>query len=223
MRSFKESVVERTPGVGASHTDLTVDLTTDLTVDLSDSCNAIHSDCDEQFSSASSLSLPQTHADAQHIVSKQTNDKSLRTLTRLPVRLEPDGGEIDRDNCNAPTTSALHDTGDISVPLGCDMPLGDTGRALTLGDTAVTTRAHITRSADSSPSAARRNKVRLTQYGFIDDASVLATSRVVGLREEQLRDIAANKPDRLNARVRRQNRIKRNSQQSPATSDLLTR
>ena len=46
----------------------------------------------------------------------------------------------------------------------------------------------------------------LTQYGFVD--CDIDDDTAVGLSEEQLKEIAANKPERLAARLRRQKRIK---------------
>jgi len=64
----------------------------------------------------------------------------------------------------------------------------------------------VVRSADSSPSPNRR--FTLTQYGFVDDISGL-NNAIIGLSEEHLLEIAASKPDRINARIRRQNRRRR--------------
>ena len=173
--------------MGASNTDLT------LTVDLSDSCNDIHS-CDEQFSSISSISThrsPQTSNNEHRTKAISESSRDAQPL-RLPTRMEPVGGELPP---SSPSTSCRPTSSGTNIR-GADP---------------------VSRSADSSPKAARHSKVVLTQYGFIDDGNVAdlleSKGTVIGLREDQLIDIAANKPERLNARVRRHNRLKRNSKQ----------
>lgn len=159
----------------------------DLTVDINVSSNNVSSGKDNSSKqsavSKEKLSRPPVGVDSDDTLGQQA----------LPVRPEPVGGELSATNVILRSASNRH-------------------------------RGITSKSANNSPAAHSRRRhtdggsynrgLTLTQYGFIDDTIISETGvgeTVIGLREEQLMDIAANKPDRLNARVRRQNRIKRNS------------
>lgn len=193
----------RTCGVGASITDLT------LTVDMSGSTSRSDWPTDDDTTAAAIASRPTQTSSSTDITTNNMTSESCSSLnlstvsidrhdgniSRLPQRLEPVGGELPPI---PPTLDAL----DI-----------DSGKPNNM---------RVSKSAGNSPSVVRRQEqtgamkgrrsdVTLTQYGFVDcdmTAGDLEANAVVGLSEEQLKEIVANRPDRINARVRRQNRIK---------------
>lgn len=124
-----------------------------------------------------------------------------RPMSSLPVRLGPIGGEASEiDNMSAHSHLTTPDP--------------QTRHSTTYNDGLT----QVSKSADSSPKHPRYTAaaadVTLTQYGFIDDGRSISDAleadfKVVGLNDEQLLTIAAKKPERLNATVRHQNRMKR--------------
>lgn len=113
---------------------------------------------------------------------------------QLPKRPEPIGGEL-------PDTKSNPKLSTTSI----DQSAASCSRAV--------------RSADNSPlHSSHRNKrnsrhsMTLTQYGYIDSDRALSSSAdigpIVGISEDCLLEIAACKPDRINARIRRQARMK---------------
>ncbi|XP_067931971.1 uncharacterized protein [Watersipora subatra] len=191
-------LIERTSGVGASNTDLT------LRVDLGDSCKDL---CDQ---------IPSARCKPSNTRTSEI-PKANMPDARLPVRLEPVGGEAGVSSTTA-SSSPLRYQGATD---SCDAA----GTSGAVSQKSYREKTNMrSKSAGSSPTVPRHKSLTLTQYGFIDDGSISdlleKNGTVIGLGEEELFDIAANKPDRLNARVRRQNRIKRNSKPMPSSHNL---
>lgn len=150
------------------------------------------------------------------------SDHQMASNTNRPVSLSPHESPYSVvSDCvvKMPTYSM---TSPYATPPGnkckaADLRLNGTGKS----------GAGRSRSAGSSPIALRRytdtsRQTVMTEYGFIDegdspmsDVAASVEQKVVGLSEEQLLDIASRKPERLNARVRRMNRIKRMSNPTP--------
>lgn len=187
----------RTAGVGASHPDVTlsddpsgVPTTSSWPADsnhLSSSSSIGLSSCNSLSATLADTMLADLYCSTSTCEGKQEHES-------LPQRLEPVGG---------------------------DMPPSCHNITLPATITSKSPGMRMSRSAGNSPSVFRRQQsagagmgriadMTLTQYGFLDCDLVanLENATVVGLSEDQLREIAASKPDRINARVRRQNRIK---------------
>ena len=206
----------RTSGVGASYPQLSlmVDLSSQFTQTTASnsSCLDTTSNAIENQSYSTDQQTSQSHSDLMTTISSDADSTSTLDLsvyadrcdTNLPIRHEPVGGESTPplQLCRLSPVAAAGRSQRMSVSAGNSPTVirrHTTAGHLTAGHLTAghLTAGHVDRRSDD---------VTLTQYGFVD--CDIDDDTAVGLSEEQLKEIAANKPERLAARLRRQKRIK---------------
>ena len=222
----------RTSGVGASYPQLSlmVDLSSQFTQTTASnsSCLDTTSNAIENQSYSTDQQTSQSHSDLMTTVSSDADSTSTLDLsvyadrcdTNLPIRHEPVGGESTpplqlcrlSPAAAAAAGEAAGRSQRMSVSAGNSPTVirrHTTAGHVTAGHLTADrlTAGHLTAGHLKAGHVDRRSDdMTLTQYGFVD--CDIEDDTAVGLSEEQLKEIAAHKPERLAARLRRQKRIK---------------